>query len=301
MAIGLLFSGQGAQKVGMAKSLYENSETAKSLFDRANEVLGFDLKAACFDGPEALLTETRVCQPALYVHGYAAYKILEERGHLRDLKGALGLSLGELTALAVAEVFDFETGLKIVAERGALMQKACEASDGGMASFIGGSPELVEEICKEHDLDVANFNSPGQIVVSGDKARVSASLSGVKEKGFKMAVPLKVAGAYHSRLMEPARVKFEAFLKDIPFASPKLSVFSNAEGKSLDNPEEIKQALVKQVVASVRWVECMEAARDLGIQKFYECGPGNILAGLGRRIDANLEIKPVGEFTDLPA
>ena len=298
-AIGLLFSGQGAQAVGMAKSLYDNSLVAKECFDQANEVLGFDLKTACFEGPEATLTETRVCQPALYTHGCALYRMLKEAGKLEGLTVALGLSLGELTALAVAGVFDFGTGLRIVAERGRLMQVACDQSDGGMASFIGGSQELVEQVCQEFDLDMANINSPGQIVVSGDKERTVQAAAKAKELGFKMAIPLKVAGAYHSRLMEPARVAFEAYLREIPFNKPTIDVFTNTTGKTVSEPEEIKQALVNQVVSTVRWVECMEAARDLGVSNFYECGPGAVLTGLARRIDKALSITALSEYQEV--
>ena len=300
-AIGLLFSGQGAQAIGMAKSLYDNTSVAKECFDKANEVLGFDLKKACFEGPEATLTETRVCQPALYTHGFAIYRMLKEAGKLDGLKVALGLSLGELTALAVAGVFDFETGLRIVAERGRLMQVACEQSDGGMASLIGGTPELVEQVCEEFDLDMANINSPGQIVVSGDRERTVEAAAKAKELGFKLAVPLKVAGAYHSRLMEPARVAFEAYLREIPFNKPAIDVFTNTTGQLVSEPEAIKQALVNQVVSTVRWVECMEGARDLGVQHFYECGPGGVLTGLARRIDKTLTVTPLSEYEDIQA
>lgn len=298
-AIGLLFSGQGAQAVGMAKSLYDNVSVAKECFDRANDVLGFDLKKACFDGPESTLTETRVCQPALYTHGYVLYRILEHAGKLEGLKVALGLSLGELTALAVAGVFDFETGLRIVAERGRLMQDACNQSHGGMVSFIGGSQELVEEVCQTFDLDIANINSPGQIVVSGDRERTLQAAAKAKELGFKMAIPLNVAGAYHSRLMEPARAAFEVYLSTIPFKAPHIHVFSNTTGTIVNRPEDIKEALVRQVVSTVRWVECMEGARDLQVNDFYECGPGAVLTGLGRRIDKNLAITPLSEYQDI--
>ena len=197
------------------------------------------------------------------------------------------------------EVFDFETGLRVVAERGRLMQEACEASNGGMASFIGGSFEGVQAVCETFDLDMANINSPGQIVVSGDKDRVLQSVETAKELGFKMAVPLKVAGAYHSRLMEPARAAFERFLADIPFSAPKMNVFTNTTGKTVSEPDAIKEALVKQVVSPVRWVECMEGARDLGIATFFECGPGSVLSGLARRIDKNLAVTSLSEYADL--
>ena len=192
----LLFSGQGAQKVGMGKSLYENSAIARELYDRANAVLPFDLKQICFEGPQETLTETRVCQPALFTQGYVIAQILKEQGKLPDLKCVLGLSIGELTAYAVAGVWDFETGLKVVAERGRLMQEACDKTKGGMAAIIGGSREDVLAFCKEFDVDAANFNTPGQIVISGDADKIAAACAKNNEtKQFRRAIPLVVAGA----------------------------------------------------------------------------------------------------------
>ena len=172
MATALLFSGQGAQRVGMGRSFYDNSPLARSLYDEADAVLGYSLKQLCFDGPEDALTQTRVCQPALYVLGYVAYKLLEAQGRLADCRAALGLSLGELTALAAAGVFDFSTGLRLVAARAGLMQQACETTRGGMAALIGGDRALVEAFCREQDVDMANLNSPGQIVISGESDRI---------------------------------------------------------------------------------------------------------------------------------
>ncbi|MGK0464280.1 MAG: [acyl-carrier-protein] S-malonyltransferase, partial [Lentimonas sp.] len=185
MALGLLFSGQGAQHVGMGRTLCENSETARMLYEEANEILDWDLKTLCFDGPNEALTETKVCQPALYVQGFALYKLLLEAGKLDDLQAACGLSLGELTALAVAGVYDFETGLKLVAERGRLMQLACESTEGGMAAVIGGSFEEVKTFCDEFDVEIANLNCPGQIVVSGEKEKVLKAVEGAKGR-FKL-------------------------------------------------------------------------------------------------------------------
>ena len=203
MAIGILFSGQGAQAVGMGRSLYENSKTARAFYEEANEVLGWDLKSICFDGPDENLTETKVCQPALYVQGYVLFSILKERGKLNELKAACGLSLGELTALAAAGVYDFATGLRLVAG-GRLMQLACDATKGGMAAVIGGTPEDVQTFCDEFDIEIANLNCPGQIVISGDNAKVIEAVAASKGR-FKLCKPLNVAGAYHSCLMKSAR------------------------------------------------------------------------------------------------
>ncbi|MFW5874060.1 MAG: ACP S-malonyltransferase [Verrucomicrobiota bacterium] len=301
MAKGLLFSGQGAQAVGMGRTLYENSETAKALYDEANEVLGWDLKGVCFDGPDEKLTETRVCQPALYVHGYALYSILKERGKLDDLTAACGLSLGELTALAAAGVYDFATGLKLVAERGRLMQLACDATEGGMASVIGGEPSAVEQLCREFDIEMANLNCPGQIVVSGEKGRVIAAVEHSNDRGFKLVKLLNVAGAYHSRLMVSARDAFAGFINDFEFRAPGVAVYTNVTGGRVSAPEEIKDCLVKQIVSPVRFEECLRnAAAENGLSDFYECGPGKVLAGLARRTDRSLNVTPVSEFEELP-
>ncbi|MDP4609979.1 MAG: ACP S-malonyltransferase [Opitutales bacterium] len=301
MATGLLFSGQGAQTVGMGRSLYENSEIAKALYDEANEVLGWDLKGICFDGPDEALTETKVCQPALYVHGYAIFSILKAQGKLNDLKTACGLSLGELTALAAAGVYDFATGLRLVAERGRLMQLACDATKGGMAAVIGGTPEEVQAFCDEFDIEIANLNCPGQIVISGDNEKVLEAVAASKGR-FKLCKPLNVAGAYHSRLMTSARDAFAEFIKDFDFKAPELVVYTNVTGGQISDPQAIKDALVSQVVSSVRFEENLRnMAADNAVSDFYECGPGKVLAGFAKRIDKSLVVTPISEFDELPA
>lgn len=300
MATGLLFSGQGAQTVGMGKSLYDNSEVAKALYDEANEVLGWDLKSLCFDGPDEALTETKVCQPALYVQGYALFSVLKERGKLGDLKAACGLSLGELTALAAAGVYDFATGLRLVAERGRLMQLACDATKGGMAAVIGGTPEDVQAFCDEFDIQIANLNCPGQIVISGDNVKVLEAVAASKGR-FKLCKPLNVAGAYHSRLMESARDSFAEFIKDFDFKAPEIVVYTNVTGEQVSEPQAIKDALVSQVVSSVRFEDNLRnMAAENGIDQFYECGPGKVLAGFAKRIDKSLVVTPMSEFEEIP-
>jgi len=302
MSTALLFSGQGAQVVGMGKSLYEGSATAKSLYDRAAQVLPFDLRQVCFEGPAELLTETRVCQPALFVQGYAIAQILQERGKLPDLKACLGLSLGELTAYAFAGVWDFETGLKVVAERGRLMQLACDQTKGGMAAVIGGSREDIFKLCAAFDIDAANFNCPGQVVISGDADKVAQAVARAKEFGpFKLVKPLAVAGAYHSRLMEPARQAFEAYLQDIEFKRPRVTVYANTTGGTLAEPAELRAALVKQVVSSVLWEDDCQAAAASGVTQFYECGPGGVLAGMMKRSAPSAPVTSLHEFADIPA
>lgn len=299
MPTGLLFSGQGAQKVGMGKSLYENHPSARDLCDLANEVLGYDFTEICFEGPEAELTRTDVCQPALYVHGLACFKIWTEKNPGNHPVAALGLSLGELTALAAAETFAFEAGLKIVAERGRLMQMACDQTNGGMASVLGGSREAVRELAEEFDVDVANLNCPGQIVISGDADRIAAAIEAGKGWGFKRILPLTVAGAYHSRLMEPAREAFETYLENIEFKPPVIPVFSNVDARPTVNPEEIKAKLVKQIVSPVLWEDCMLAARDhTRVDQFAECGMGGVLKSMAKRIDKEMIVEVFQEFDD---
>ena len=300
MAKGILFSGQGAQTVGMGRSLYENSKTARAFYEEANEVLGWDLKSICFDGPDETLTETKVCQPALYVQGYALFSILKERGKLNELKAACGLSLGELTALAAAGVYDFATGLRLVAERGRLMQLACDATKGGMAAVIGGAPEDVQIFCNEFDIEIANLNCPGQIVISGDNAKVIEAVAASKGR-FKLCKPLNVAGAYHSCLMNSARDAFAEFIKDFDFKVPELVCYTNVTGGQISDPEAIKEALVSQIVSSVRFEDNLRnMAVDNGINEFYECGPGKVLAGFAKRIDRSLVVTPMSEFEEVP-
>lgn len=296
---GLLFSGQGAQKAGMGKSLCEKYPAAAALYDQANKILDWDLKLVSFAGDEWELTETRVCQPALFVHGMAVATVLREKGLLDYAKVALGLSLGEVTALTAAGVFDFGTGLRVVAERGRLMQAACEATTGGMASVIGVEREEVAALCREFDIDLANLNCPGQIVISGEKSKVEAAVEAGRGRGFKRIIPLNVAGAYHSRLMEPAREAFAKYLEQIPFHRPHLTVFSNTTGEPVSEADDIREALVKQVVSPVLWEDCQRNAFARGIDLFYECGRGNVLAGLARRIDPAIKVTGIAEAEDI--
>ena len=301
MATALIFSGQGAQKVGMGKSLYEGSATARALYDEANRVLGWDLAKICFQGPDAELTQTKVCQVALFVHGMALHTILNEQGKLGDVKFAFGLSLGEVTALTAADTFDFATGLKVVAERGRLMQLACEQSTGAMAAILGEERKTIYDLCAAFDIEAANFNAPGQIIVSGEKSKVDAAVAAAKDRGIKKVIPLNVAGAYHSRLMEPARAAFAEFLKGIEFKAPQLTVFTNTTGQTVSEPAAIREALVKQVVSSVLWEDCMRSAVAAGADNFLELGPGGVLAGLAKRTDKAWTVKSLAEFADLTA
>ena len=301
MSRALIFAGQGAQKVGMGKSLYAGSASARSLYEEANRVLGWNLTRICFEGPDTELTQTRICQPALFVHGLALHAILKEQGKLGDVGFALGLSLGEITALTAAGVFDFGTGLRVVAERGRLMHIACEQSSGTMASIIGEERAKVDELCREFDVEMANLNCPGQIVISGDKARIGAAVAAAKDRGMRKVIPLNVAGAYHSRLMEPARAAFAAFLTGVTFNRPTLTVFTNTTGQAVAEPDAIRAALVKQVVSPVLWEDCMRSSAAAGVTEFWELGPGGVLAGLARRTNRDWSVRSFAEWTDFAA
>lgn len=285
----------------MGKSLTDGSAAARALYVEANAVLGWDLAAICFEGPEADLTQTKVCQPALFVHGLAVVAALKEAGKLPQVDFALGLSLGEVTALTAAGVFDFATGLKVVAERGRLMQQACEKSTGGMAAIIGEERERIYELCGEFDIEAANFNAPGQIIVSGEKSKVDALVAAAKDRGLKRVMPLNVAGAYHSRLMESARVEFARYLETVVFNRPTFTVLTNTTGQIVREPAQIRAALVKQVVSSVLWEDCMRNAVAAGATEFWECGPGGVLAGLARRTDKAWVVKSIAEYSEIPA
>ena len=285
----------------MGKSLYENSAAARALYDEANRVLGWELTKLSFEGPDAELTQTKVCQPALFVHGMALHAALKEQEKLPEVKFALGLSLGEVTALTAAGVFDFATGLKVVAERGRLMQVACEQMVGGMAAIVGEERSTVAGLCQEFDVEAANFNAPGQIIISGEKTKIQAAVAAAKARGIKKAMELNVAGAYHSRLMVPARDAFAKFLETVPFAAPKFAVFTNTTGQAVCAPDDIRAALVKQVVSSVLWEDCMRSAAAAGATEFLELGMGGVLAGLARRINKDWPVKSLAEFADITA
>ncbi|MDR1789004.1 MAG: ACP S-malonyltransferase [Opitutaceae bacterium] len=301
MSVALIFSGQGAQKVGMGRSLFENSAAARRLYEEADRTLGWPLTRLCFEGPDAELTQTKVCQPALFTQGMALLEVLRERGRLGDVGLAAGLSLGEITALTAAGVFDFSTGLRVVAERGRLMQEACERSRGGMAAIIGRTRGEVAALCGEFDVEAANFNAPGQIIISGEAAKVLAAVEGARARGWKKVVPLNVAGAYHSRLMEPARAAFAEFLEGVPFKPPAFAVFTNTTGRPVSSPEEIRGALVRQVVSPVLWEDCMRGMAAAGASEFWELGPGGVLAGLARRTEPGWAVRSASEFAEAGA
>lgn len=286
----LLFAGQGAQKVGMGADLAENHESVRDLLARADASLGFSLSEAMFNGPMEELTRTSRCQPALFVHGLACLEVLKAKVPDLNPIAAAGLSLGEFTAHAAAGTFDFKTGLDLVAKRGAFMEEATDATDGSMAAMIGGDEEAVRDLAAACDVDVANLNAPGQIVISGTKEGITQAISNVKDHGIKMAKELPVAGAYHSRLMQSAQEKLAPELTAADIREPQIPVFCNVEARKVADAEDIRATLGAQVTGSVRWAESMQQLLAEGHTTFVELGPGGQLAGMMKRIDRSAKV-----------
>ena len=293
--IGLLFAGQGAQIVGMGRDLAEQFPTATDLFGKADEVLGRKLSEIAWNGPLEDLTKTSNCQPALFVHGLACLSVLRELAGDFQIGGAAGLSLGEMTAHAAAGTFDFATGLKLVERRGQLMDQACASTSGAMAAMIGADENTVRALAADADVDIANINAPGQIVISGERAKVEVAVGLAKEHGIRRATILNVAGAYHSRLMESAFEKLGAVLQHVPIQPPRFPVISNVTGEEVKTPVEIRRTLQDQVTGTVRWLDCMERLVTLGCDFFIELGPGGVLAGLLRRTLKGVDVVSVSD------
>ena len=300
--IALLFSGQGAQTVGMGRDLAEAFPGAAALFQRADAQLGYSLSGIAWDGPETALTETRHCQPALYVHGLACMEALRSLAGPFAFHAAAGLSLGEFTAHAAAGTFGFETGLRLVSERGRFMQEACEATAGGMAAMIGGEEEAVVQLAAECGVDVANFNCPGQLVLSGEKEGVARAVALAKERGIRMAKPLNVAGAYHSRLMQSAAHQLSGVLAGVEFARPGAVVYCNVDAAPVSEAAGIRETLERQVTGSVRWTQTLERlVDDEGCELFLELGPGGVLAGLLGRTRKGAQCVSVSDAASVAA
>src|SRR5438105_582573 len=293
--VALMFAGQGAQVVGMGKDLASEFPIAADLFRRADEILNRKLSEIAWNGPIEELTKTSNCQPALYVHGLACLAVLRELAGEFPIGGAAGLSLGEMTAHAAAGTFDFATGLKLVQKRGEFMDEACAATIGGMAALIGGFENDVRRLAADEDVDVANINAPGQVVISGELAKVEAAVGVAQEYGVRRATMLNVAGAYHSRLMESACEKLGAVLAHVQIQPPRFPVISNVTGMEVSTPIEIRQTLQDQVASTVRWVDCMEKLAALGCDLFVELGPGGVLAGLLKRTRKDADVISVSD------
>lgn len=281
----LLFAGQGAQTVGMGKDLAAEYPVAADIFAKADEILGFPLSQIAFDGPAEELTKTSVAQPALYVHGLACLAVLQQHIPALEFHATAGLSLGEFTAHAAAGTFSFETGLRLVQKRAVAMQEACDNTAGGMAAIIGGEENRIRDLAAAADVDVANLNSPGQIVLSGEASKVALAVSLAKEYGARKAVELTVAGAFHSRLMESAYLTLKAALEETEMASPRVPVVCNVDAIAVTEPDAIRRALADQVTGSVCWTQSVEYLIDhLHCSRFIEFGPGGVIAGLVGRI-----------------
>jgi len=285
-----VFPGQGAQFVGMGKDLYETNALAKKYFDRADEILGFKITEIMFNGTDEQLKETKVTQPAVFLHSVIQALCL---GDSFNPAMVAGHSLGEFSALVASGALDFEDGLKLVASRANAMQKACEINSGTMAAIIGLPDEKVEEICasvsSEGDIVVAaNYNCPGQLVISGNVNAVNAACEKLKEAGAKRALPLKVSGAFHSPLMQPAKDELQAAIEKTTFKTPKCPVYQNVDAKPHTDAEEIKLNLIAQLTSPVRWTASVQTMIHDGADDFTECGPGKALQGMIGRIDKNV-------------
>lgn len=295
-----VFPGQGAQFVGMGHDLYEQHPAAKQLFDRANEILGFSITDIMFSGTDEQLKQTAVTQPAVFLHSVISALCLGEKFQPAMVAGH---SLGELSALTAAGCLDFEDGLRLVAKRAAAMQKACEANPGGMAAIIALGDEQIEQICAEVSTDEAivvpaNYNCPGQLVISGHTAAIEAACAKMKEAGAKRALPLPVSGAFHSPLMLPAQEELAAAIASTEFHAPKCPVYQNVDGAAHTDPEEIKANLLRQLTGAVRWTKEVNAMVEAGATEFVECGPGKVLQGMIAKIckgNENVSARGVAE------
>ena len=295
----LLFAGQGAQFMGMGKDLVEAHSTSQSLFDRADEALGYGLSGICFSGPEEELVRTEHAQPAIYLVGWIALQLLREQSSSLAFDATAGLSLGEFTALAAADALGFEDGLRVVRRRGELMQEACEAGAGGMAAIVGLDEEAVRVVCEQADVSLANLNCPGQIVVSGDAEKMDAACEAAKAAGAKRAISLPVAGAYHSPLMQPAQAGLAEALAKVELREPSVPVYSNVTGQAHAGAGTIAGTMVEQVTSPVKWEACIRAMIADGVTRFIELGPGTALTGFMRRIDRGLEVLNVADNESL--
>ncbi len=299
--VALLFAGQGAQTVGMGRELAAAFPEANELFQKADQVLDRGLTEITWNGPIEELTKTANCQPALYVHGLACLAALQKAAGDFQVEAAAGLSLGEWTAHAAAGTFDLATGLHLVEQRSRLMEAACEATAGAMAAMIGADESAVRALAADIDVDVANLNSPGQIVISGETAKVELAVTLAKEHGIRRATLLNVAGAYHSRLMNSAYVALGEPLLQAEFQMPRFPVVSNVTGAPADTLPEIRQALQDQVTGTVRWTDCMEWLLDRGCELFIELGPGGVLAGLLQRTRKGVDVISVTDPVSVDA
>lgn len=295
-----LFPGQGAQTVGMGQALHESLPAARQLYDRAAEILGYDLAEICFSGPAEKLNATNHSQPALFVTSLAALETLRaESPQLLDAcQATAGLSLGEYTALVFAGGLEFEAALRVVQERGLAMQAAAEATPSGMISVLGMEVTQLEELIEqqrkpEETLQIANLLCPGNLVVSGHQAACQRLAAAAEEAGAMKVLPLAVAGAFHTPIMQPAVERLATVLQEVPLQSPRIPVISNVDAQTHDDPEKIRELLVQQVVSPVLWENSMAYLLETGVDQFYEIGPGRVLRGLLRRINRKVNCENI--------
>jgi len=292
MSTAYVFPGQGAQFPGMGKDLYENNAEAKALFDKADEVLGFSLSAIMFEGTAEELKETKVTQPAIFTLSVIMAKLLGE-----DFKPTMvaGHSLGEFSALTAVGALDFESALKLVSARAMAMQKACEMKPSTMAAILGLTDEQVENICESTAgvVVAANYNCPGQLVISGEIEAIEAACESAKEAGARRALVLPVGGAFHSPMMEPARAELAAAIEATEFHTPLCPVVQNSVAKAVSDPAEIKQNLIDQLTAPVKWTQSVQQMIASGVTDYVECGPGKTLQGLVKKIDRSTSVSGV--------
>jgi [acyl-carrier-protein] S-malonyltransferase len=303
--VALIFPGQGAQKVGMGREFYEGSAEAKAIFDQAEAVAGNNFKQVVFEGPQETLTSTAYSQPAILTMSLAALAAFKAHPKFKNInvQFAAGLSLGEYSALCAAGVLTFDDTLKLVQKRGAFMEEAAKQAKGAMAAVIGFDAAKLKEICQTTGAEVANFNSLEQIVITGHADKVAAACELIKAAGARTVIPLEVSGAFHSTLMRPAAVKFEGAVASVPITPGNINVISNVNAQPHTIPTEIRKNLVAQITSSVQWVASVQFMMQNGIQDFIEIGPGKVLRGLIRKIDANarvVNIEKPGDIDQLP-
>lgn len=285
-----VFPGQGSQFPGMGKELYDNSEVAKELFEKANEILGFRITDIMFEGTAEQLRQTNVTQPAVFLHSVVLAKVL---GITPD--AVAGHSLGEFSALVASGALTFEDGLTLVAKRAAAMQRACQAEEGSMAAVLALDDDTIERVCEQCDgvVVAANYNCPGQVVISGAVEAVKVACKEMKAAGAKRALPLPVGGAFHSPLMESARVELEKAISEAEFSTPLCPIYQNVDAKPYTDPEQIKKNLIAQLTAPVRWRQSVEQMIEDGATSFTEVGCGTVLQGLISKINSNVEVNSV--------
>lgn len=286
-----VFPGQGAQYTGMGKDLYDNNAEVRAMMERANEILGFRLTDIMFAGTAEELKQTKVTQPAVFLHSVAMAKALDAKPD-----AVAGHSLGEFSALVVSGALSFEDGLRLVSKRAQAMQACCEAVEGGMAAVLSLTDEVVEAICAETEgvVVAANYNCPGQLVISGEKRAIEAACVKAKEAGARRALPLPVGGAFHSPLMDPAREELEKAIAEAAFQTPACPIYQNVDAKPHTDPEEIKQNLIAQLTAPVRWTQIVREMLADGVDAITELGPGTVLQGLVKKVSAELPVESKG-------